>query len=373
MPLGAYGNIVPLRTYYIPNHDCMTFCKLIAQPVSHTGQIARFASLREPLDENESRMECVTFHHPADLPSADPLSAGSLSPVPLSAKEYRKALIDCIAAGDKIAVHDYVFFIDYHKDLLINKSLHANAWAVARDMSDIGNTGQACFIKQSVQRFYLQKNLLARVKNAESAMRSIDFVMNKAFQSSKRLFLHKLRDCVIEGHSVQQIYVLSKADRYEGIYAPIEHDLLSNFAWLYAGIRNSQLSKKSAPKAINLMLTLPIVDKSWLFRQGERSNGLSALGYELAFLQVAGFRVERTKLDVSISDSELTRSNVYKIKLVPPSSLIACFAEIMCRAATGFMHEDFSSADNKAKDVTQFLAAVKHDPNGWGTVIRPDV
>lgn len=223
---------------------------------------------------------------------------------------------------------------------------------------------------------------------------SVDKVVGDALHANKRLFLHKLRnslittttgyenfkngqtDTVAEANprdfqrrfQVQQLYTGSKLDRIQGHYRPQHHDLLSNFAWLYAGLKNGDLSKNQRPKAVNLVLANPTnlpenskLDADKLFRKGDRANGLSALGYELAFLQAAGFKVEGAKLDQS--------SGLTKIKLTPPAHPINGFETLLQQSAEGFLKQDYQQPVNRELDVAKFLTTAKQDP-GWRSLLE---
>lgn len=247
---------------------------------------------------------------------------------------------------------------------------------------------------KEVENLYFNYGLYERKNYSTSVVNSVRSVMENALHSRKRLFLHKLRNNLTttpnglaqfnpnlknlspnspsknsKSYQVQRLYTHSKPDRSEGHYKPLNHDLLSNFAWLYAGIKNGDLSKSGEPKSVNLILANPSnrpenskIDPDKLYRKGNKENGLSALGYELAFLQVAGFKVDSVKLDQS--------SGLTKIKLMPPENGIDSFENILKKAAAGFLQKDYRNPANRAIDVNQFLTQAKSDPNGWGKLLE---
>lgn len=233
-----------------------------------------------------------------------------------------------------------------------------------------------------IHNFYGAAGLYQR--RYPQAPNSVFKVVSDALASPKRLFLHKLRNELCTTPSgfyqyqnalipvlppakaqqakatcqVQALYIYSKFDRVQGLYRPLKHELLSNFAWLYAGLKNGALSKKAKPKAINLMLANPTnlpqnskIDADKLFRKGIRAKGLSALGYELSFLLAANFKVQRPKLDIS--------SGLTKIRLTPPDSPSGSFDELLRKSASGFLQPDYKQPEARARDVENFLNAAR--------------
>lgn len=256
-------------------------------------------------------------------------------------------------------------------------------------------------IKAEIVGCYDELGLTSKPDYDSQMEKSLLKVVDEAFFSSKRLFLHKLRNQLIthpsglkqfnpslagivpklihttrsglqiHGYQVQSLYIQSKDNRKEGCYKPSEdgHSLLCNFAWIYAGIKNGALTKAGQPKPVNLMLANPTnlpensaVNSDKLYRKGDPSHGLSALGYEMAFLQAAGFVVRETKLDSS--------SGLTKIKLLPPpEGAVPRFKDILTQVGRGFLQDDHRASKVRRIDVGQFITQAKADPKGWGRLI----
>lgn len=246
-------------------------------------------------------------------------------------------------------------------------------------------------VRNEINDVYQRTGLYQR--KSLSSQQSVDKVVGDALSSTKRLFLHKLRNSLFTtasgfshfqsgntrtvapansastvSYQVQTLFNWSKLDRVEGHYRPQHHDLLSNFAWLYAGLKNGDLSKDYKPKAVNLVLANPTnlpenskLDADKLYRKGDRANGLSALGYELSFLLAAGFKVHRSKLDKS--------SGLTKVKLTPPAQPVAGFEALLQKSAQGFLKPDYQQPVNRELDVANFLAAARQDP-GWNSLLQ---
>jgi len=270
-------------------------------------------------------------------------------------------------------------------------------------------------IVKEVTQFYDKHDLYPKSSKNRVNLQ-IRVVVADALKTTKRLFLHKLRNHQIglkgsfnyapsaiakaktvssrdllmrsspstnipevptdfdsDSMQVQTLYTASKAERIQGHYQPIQHDMLTNFAWIYAGITNGQLNKSGDAKPINLVFYNPqssvldpqatdTLNHQFVFRDNDVDLGLSALGYELAFLQAAGFTVGPKKMDMS---TDLT-----KILLNPPQGKIPSFEKIMLKAANGFLQRDFKHPKNLAKDVNNFVNHKINDPTGWGSIFN---
>jgi|GEM_PF-5322211 len=270
------------------------------------------------------------------------------------------------------------------------------------------NNAESQKIIDEVFDFY-DKNQLFR-KNPTVSGLSVSKVMNDATHSKKRLFLHKLRNQMTlspnslgqvnpqlanlppnkvnqgmnlpsnplqpppiysESFQVQTLYTHSKLGRDEGHYKPIHHDMLSNFGWIYAGIKNQQVDQSGDKKAVNLMINDEAtnqsanakIDANMLFRGGDSNKGLSALGYELAFLNAAGFTVEGRKMDPS--------TGLAKVKLTPPKGNIPSFQDIMNNCARGFCLSDYQETSNRKLDVQVLKNLIDNDPE-WSSLIQVD-
>jgi len=270
---------------------------------------------------------------------------------------------------------------------------------------------EAEVIMHEVFDFYTENQMWGVDREAKQV--SAIPLMSEALASNKRLFLHKLRNylrmpatapdigtynpalanvpvagqgismitnafgwsepvLVEQLYQLQAVYTHSKTDRAEGHYKPKQHDMLSNFGWLYAGLKNQQRDKAGNNKAINLILNdeqtnIPAnarVNADMLFRGGQSERGLSALGYELSFLCAAGFEVDSLKSDPA--------TGLAKIKLTPPKFAIPAFGDLMLSSAQSFCFGGDRDIRSRGIDTQLFKDRVDHDPLGWGSILQVD-
>jgi hypothetical protein len=144
------------------------------------------------------------------------------------------------------------------------------------------------------QRYCKQYGLLERFVGGSEGV-TLHEAVEDALDGGAQLFLQKLR------HRLLMRLTGQLRDLNEGLFS----NLVTDFVWLYAGLKRVAGAETSPPRHIGFVLAkgspspgIAIIDDEKLFNHGDRLGGLSRLGYEFAFLRAAGCQVGCATLDL---------------------------------------------------------------------------